>query len=152
MQGPRPISCIGSRVSYFLEVSVMQFRSLWRGLILGGCAWFASATVAFGQTGGADSKAVKVSYYSDRYNGRRTANGQHFSNGALTAAHRSLPFGTKVKLTNVRNNRSVVVRINDRGPFVKGREISVTRLAARRLGFVRAGTANVTMEVLGAGR
>ena len=130
----------------------MQCRSLWMGLILAGCACFVSANGAFAQAGSADSKAVTASYYSNRYNGRRTANGQHFSNGALTAAHRSLPFGTKVKLTNVRNNRSVIVRINDRGPFVNGREISVTRQAAQRLGFVRAGTASVTMEVLGSGR
>jgi rare lipoprotein A len=119
-------------------------------LILG--AWLASTAVASAQAGNADTKTVTASYYSNRYNGRRTANGQHFSNNALTAAHRSLPFGTKVKLTNTRNNRSVVVRINDRGPFVKGREMSVTRLAAQRLGFVRAGTASVTMEVLGAQR
>src|SRR5690242_2383242 len=124
----------------------MRSRSLWRGLILG--AWLASTAVASAQAGNADAKTVTASYYSNRYNGRRTANGQHFSNNALTAAHRSLPFGTKVKVTNTRNNRSVVVRINDRGPFVKGREISVTRLAAQRLGFVRAGTASVTMEVL----
>lgn len=130
----------------------MNRRSLWRGLILGGCVWLASATLASAQAAGADSKAVTASYYSNRYNGRRTGGGQHTSNNALTAAHRSLPFGTKVKLTNVRNDRSVVVRINDRGPFVRGREISVTRLAARRLGFVRAGTASVTMEVLGAAR
>lgn len=128
----------------------MRSRSLWRGLILG--AWLASTAVASAQAGNADTKTVTASYYSNRYNGRRTANGQHFSNNALTAAHRSLPFGTKVKLTNTRNNRSVVVRINDRGPFVKGREMSVTRLAAQRLGFVRAGTASVTMEVLGAQR
>lgn len=127
----------------------MQCRFLRRGLILGGCAWFVSANGAFAQAGSrADSKAVTASYYSSRYNGRRTANGQHFSNNALTAAHRSLPFGTRVKVTNIGNNRSVVVRINDRGPFVKGREISVTRRAARRLGFVRAGTASLTMEVL----
>ncbi len=128
----------------------MRSRSLWRGLILG--AWLASTAVASAQAGNADAKPVTASYYSNRYNGRRTANGQHFSNNALTAAHRSLPFGTRVKLTNARNNRSIVVRINDRGPFVKGREISVTRLAAQRLGFVHAGTASVTMEVLGAQR
>jgi rare lipoprotein A len=63
-----------------------------------------------------------------------------------------LPFGTKVKLTNVGNQKSVMVRVNDRGPFVKGREISVTRLAAQRLGFTKAGTTQVTMEVLGAAK
>ena len=130
----------------------MKCHSLWRGLILSGCAWLASSIVASAQAGNADSKTVTASYYSDRYNGRRTASGQRFSNNALTAAHRTLAFGTKVKLTNVQNNKSVVVRVNDRGPFVKGREISVTRAAASRLGFVRAGTASVRMDVEGAGR
>jgi rare lipoprotein A len=96
----------------------------------------------------ADSKTVNVSYYANKYNGRRTASKERFSNSALTAAHRQLPFGTKVKLTNPANNRSVIVRVNDRGPFVEGREISITRRAARELGFTRAGLAHVNMEVI----
>jgi rare lipoprotein A len=106
-----------------------------------------SATKA---TGGPST--VKASYYSNRFNGRVTAGKERFSNTALTAAHRELPLGSRVKLTNPANNRSVVVRINDRGPFVTGRDISVTRRAARALGFTRAGVAEVSMEVLGAGR
>ena len=129
----------------------MKCRSLLVALFLGGCAWVAPVANLYAQAGNVDSKTVIASLYSTRYNGRRTASGQRFSSNALTAAHRSLPFGTKVKVTNVNNHRSVVVRINDRGPFVKGREISVTRLAARRLGFIRAGTTRVTMEVLGPG-
>jgi rare lipoprotein A len=127
----------------------MKCHSLLPALLLGGCAWLAPVAKLYAQAGNAESKAVTASFYSTRFNGRRTASGQRFSSNALTAAHRSLPFGTKVKVTNVNNNRSVVVRVNDRGPFVKGREISVTRLAARRLGFIRAGTTRVTMEVLG---
>jgi rare lipoprotein A len=96
----------------------------------------------------AQAETVTCSYYSNKYNGRRTASGQRFSNNALTAAHKTLAFGTKVKLTNPKNNHSVIVRINDRGPFVKGREISVTRRAARRLGFVRAGVTQLEMETL----
>ena len=137
--------------TYFRDrmVSVMNVRRLLPALLAGGCLLLTPVTEVRAQAGKADSKTVTASFYSTRYNGRRTASGQRFSSSSLTAAHRSLPFGTRVKLTNVKNNRSVVVRVTDRGPFVKGREISVTRLAARRLGFIRAGTTEVTMEVLG---
>ena len=121
-------------------------------LLLAAFSWSALMAKLYAQTGSNDSKTVTVSFYSARYDGRRTASGQRFSSNALTAAHRSLPFGTNVKLTNVTNKRSVVVRVNDRGPFVDGREISVTRQAAQRLGFIKAGTARVTMEVLDAAR
>ena len=87
-----------------------------------------------------------VSYYSSKYNHRRTASGERFSNGAMTAAHRTYPFGTRLHLTNVGNNRSATVRVNDRGPFVDGREISVTKKAAQRLGFVHQGLAQVRIE------
>jgi rare lipoprotein A len=77
----------------------------------------------------------------------RTANGEHVSPGALTAAHRTLPFGTMVRVTNKSSGRSVVVRINDRGPFVRGRIIDLTPAAARALGF--SGLANVDVDVVG---
>jgi rare lipoprotein A len=86
------------------------------------------------------------SYYSSKFEGRRTASGERFSNNALTAAHREYPLGTKLRLTNVKNGKSVVVRVNDRGPFVKGRDISVTRRAAKELGFVGAGFTEVKIE------
>jgi rare lipoprotein A len=81
------------------------------------------------------------------YSGSKTASGEHASPGRMTAAHRTLPFGTRVRVTNKRNGRSVVVRINDRGPFVKGRIIDVTPAAAAALGF--SGLAPVTVEVAG---
>ncbi len=81
--------------------------------------------------------------------GKRTANGEVFSANKLTAAHRTLPFGTLVRVTNVRNGRSVIVRINDRGPFNKGRIIDVTPAAARQLQFT--GLAPVTLHVVGRG-
>ena len=81
----------------------------------------------------------------------RTASGERCNPEALTAAHRSLPFGTRVKVENLDNGKSVVVRINDRGPFVGGRVIDVTRAAARSLGFVGAGLANVRLTVLSEG-
>ncbi len=86
-----------------------------------------------------------ASVYS--YNGGRTASGERSRPGGLTAAHRSLPFGTMVRVTNRRNGRSVVVRINDRGPFVRGRVIDVTPSAASALGF--SGLAPVTLNVVG---
>jgi peptidoglycan lytic transglycosylase len=81
------------------------------------------------------------------YNGHRSASGERESPGALTAAHRTLPFGTQVRVTNEGNGRSVVVRINDRGPFVAGRVIDLTPAAASALGF--SGLAHVTLDVVG---
>ena len=94
------------------------------------------------------SQSGVASYYGKRFHGRRTANGERFNMNALTAAHRSLPFGTKVRVTNPRNGRSVTVRINDRGPFHGGRNIDLSRAAAARIGMVNSGVAKVTMEVL----
>ena len=81
--------------------------------------------------------------------GRPTAGGERFDRQELTAAHRSLPLGTRVLVTNLANGRSVRVRINDRGPFARGRVIDVSRAAARRLGMVGAGTVRVRIEVVG---
>jgi rare lipoprotein A len=80
------------------------------------------------------------------YKGGRTANGEHTRPGRLTAAHRTLPFGTRVRVTNRRNGRTVTVRINDRGPFVRGRIIDLTPAAARALGF--SGLAPVTIAAV----
>jgi peptidoglycan lytic transglycosylase len=79
------------------------------------------------------------------YDAQKTAGGEIANSGKLTAAHRTLPFGTKVRVTNTRNRKAVVVRINDRGPFVKGRVIDVTPVAAKALGF--SGLASVTLAV-----
>jgi len=86
-----------------------------------------------------------ASVYSTE-SGSRTSSGGRLNPGALTAAHRSLPFGTKVRVTNKKNGRSVVVTINDRGPFVRGRVIDVTPAAARALGF--SGLATVSLEAI----
>ena len=79
----------------------------------------------------------------------RTASGERYDQQELTAAHRTLPLGTRVLVTNLANGHSVRVRINDRGPFKRGRVIDVSRAAARRLGMVGTGTARVRIEVLG---
>ena len=89
-----------------------------------------------------------ASFYGAKFNGRRTASGEKFSNGTLTAAHKTLPFGSKVLVTNVRNGKSVVVRINDRGPYVRGRIIDLSKAAAKKIGLGSSGTARVKLEVL----
>lgn len=89
-----------------------------------------------------------AAYYTNRLNGRRTASGQVFAQGKLTAAHPTLPFGTLVKVTNTRNNRSVVVRINDRGPTQPARVIDLSRSAAAKLAMIRSGLVPVTLEVV----
>jgi rare lipoprotein A len=90
-----------------------------------------------------------ASYYADRYHGRPTASGESFDVNKLTAAHRTLAFGTKVRVTNLENGKSVVVRINDRGPFVQGRVIDLSPAAAQRIEMTTAGVVPVKLEVLG---
>ncbi|WP_343031421.1 septal ring lytic transglycosylase RlpA family protein [Xanthovirga aplysinae] len=90
-----------------------------------------------------------ASYYANKFEGRLTANGERFSNAAFTAAHRTLPFGTQVKVTNLKNKKSVVVRINDRGPFVKGRIIDLSSTAMMKLGGISAGLIKVRLEIWG---
>jgi rare lipoprotein A len=103
----------------------------------------ASARLKVGQT----QKGV-ASYYHDRFQGNRTASGEIYKKGVRSAAHKSLPLGTKVRVTKLSNGKSIVVRINDRGPFVKGRIIDLSRRAARDLGIVKKGVAKVEVEVL----
>jgi rare lipoprotein A len=89
-----------------------------------------------------------ASFYHSYFHGRRTASGETFNRHALTAAHKSLPFGTLVRVTNLRNSRSVVVRVNDRGPLMKKRVIDVSPRAARELGFLAHGVTWVKLEVM----
>lgn len=89
-----------------------------------------------------------ASYYGSELHGRRKANGEIFNMHEMTAAHPSLPFGTRVKVTNLANGKSVVVRISDRGPFTRGRMIDVSHAAAEQLDFINRGVARVRMEKL----
>jgi len=89
-----------------------------------------------------------ASYYAAKFDGRRTASGERFSSAEMTAAHRTLPFGTMVRVTNVATGKSVVVRINDRGPFSAGRMIDVSRAAAEELGLVARGHGTVELAVI----
>jgi len=104
---------------------------------------FIGTTLGF--TFGASAQTGIASVYA--YSGERTANGERASPGGLTAAHKTLPFGTLVRVTDNRSGRSVVVRINDRGPFVRGRIIDLTPAGAHALGF--SGLTNVTLDVVG---
>ena len=90
-----------------------------------------------------------ASYYSDKFDGGRTASGERFDQDKLTCAHGSLPFGCKLRVTNLRNNQSVEVKVNDRGGFHKyGRVIDLSKAAARKIGMLGMGTAKVKVEVL----
>jgi len=93
-----------------------------------------------------------ASYYGKEHQGKKTANGEIFDMNKLTAAHRSLPFGSQVKVTNLSNQRSVIVRINDRGPYYQGRIIDLSLAAAKSLEMVEAGISQVKLEVLDAKR
>lgn len=112
-------------------------RLLLSALALGAAAPLASAEAA--ETG-------LASFYGRYYHGRHTASGERFDNSVMMAAHRHYPFGTRLRVTNLTNGRSVVVRVTDRGPFGRGRIIDVSYAAAQALGFTRAGVTRVTVE------
>lgn len=88
----------------------------------------------------------KASYYADKFEGRKTASGATFHQNQMTAAHRTLPFGTKVKVINVANGRSCNVTITDRGPFAEGRVIDLSKKAAKKLGIIQTGVAPVEVK------
>ncbi len=89
-----------------------------------------------------------ASYYGAKFNGRKTASGERYSHNAMTAAHRSAPFGSQIRVTNISNGRSVVVRVNDRGPWVRGRIVDVSGVAARQLGMTGRGLTRVRVSSL----
>lgn len=89
-----------------------------------------------------------VSYYAHDFQGKETSNGETFNMNDLTAAHRTFPFGTKVRVTNLENNKSVIVRVNDRGPFVEGRIMDLSLGAAKELDLIKTGTTRARLEVL----
>lgn len=110
--------------------------------LLAGCASQVIDPRGYNETGTA-------SYYGSQHHGKRTASGEPFNQHGLTAAHRELPFGTRVQVTNLSNDKSVVVRINDRGPHTRGRLIDLSRAAAERLGMLHSGTARVRVQAIG---
>lgn len=90
----------------------------------------------------------QASYYADKFHGRATASGEKYDKRKMTGAHRTLPFGTVVRVTNTATGASVDVRINDRGPFKAGRVVDVSRAAAEKLGMIQAGVINCTVQVI----
>jgi rare lipoprotein A len=99
--------------------------------------------------GGGDTyQRGKAAWYGGRFHGRKTASGERFNKNKLTAAHRRLPFGTVVRVTNEKNGRSVEVRITDRGPYGGGRVIDLSEAAARTIGIIDAGVARVRIEIV----
>ena len=90
----------------------------------------------------------KASFYADKYHGRLTASGERFSQQAATAAHLKLPFGTRVNVTNIANNKSVVVRINDRGPYIRGRIIDLSKAMFKKIADPKVGVIDVTVTVI----
>lgn len=98
-------------------------------------------------SGGAETGLAAV--YSDKLNGRKTASGERYDRNALTAAHKTLPFGSRVKVTNSKNQKTVTVRINDRGPFQAGRILDLSPAAAKVLGIGAKGMGDVSAEVVG---
>lgn len=130
-------------------MKIIKPSVLTAALVLGTFPLATTAPSAQDTIGVVQTLTGTASWYGGKFHGRRTANGETYNQHALTAAHRYLPFGTEVVVTNQNNGRSVVVRINDRGPFSGGRIIDLSRQAANQIGMVNAGTARVTVEVIG---
>lgn len=103
-------------------------------------------SASFGQV-----QTGKASFYADKFEGTTTASGEKYRHNKLTAAHKTLPFGTRVKVINLSNNQSVEVIINDRGPYVENRIIDLSKSAAEKLGFIHQGLADIRLEVIDAG-
>lgn len=133
------------------SLRLFSYGALLLALLLTGCAGqgIRDDTPVGGRGAGVVSSEVGMaSYYADRYHGRTTASGERFDQQAMTAAHRTLAFGTRVRVTRLDDGREVTVRINDRGPFVRGRVIDLSKRAARQLGMMRDGTVKVRLSVL----
>lgn len=124
-------------------------KTLFKMMLLLIAIGFVGGCSSIGNTAKVYKKNVEASYYADKFNGRKTASGERFSNSQLTAAHRKLPFGTKVRVTNTANAKSVVVEINDRGPVKKSREIDLSKRAFMNITDNKNhGLLNVIIEVL----
>lgn len=117
-------------------------------------AWLALAALSAGALGAQEANGGRslgsgiASYYADSFEGHRTASGEPYRGAALTAAHRSARFGSRIRVRHLGNGREVTVRVNDRGPHVRGRVIDLSRAAARRIGLHRSGTARVSLTLL----
>ena len=134
----RPIWFLAALNIYNGATDIMNMR----GAATAAAMLAAGLTLAV-STGSASAQCGRASWYALH---SKTASGERMNPSAMTAAHRSLPFGTKVTVTNKKNGKSVVVRINDRGPFIKGRVIDVSKGAAQKLGFVSSGHTSICLD------
>src|SRR3954471_3954324 len=137
------IFCIVRRINGAQERMTRPSRPLALAAVVLGCTLGAVSAAA------EETKPIQTgaaSWYGPGFHGKRTANGERFNTHALTAAHKSLPFGTQLRVTNERTGRSVVVRINDRGPYARGRVIDLSKAAADAVGILGVGT--VTLATL----
>ena len=116
------------------------------GMMTGACSWIPKGESAF--DAGMKDRGV-ASWYGERFHGRQAANGELFDMNSLTAAHRTIPLGSVVRVVNLENGKVVHVRINDRGPYVDGRILDLSRAAAGRLGMAEGGLSKVQVEVVG---
>ncbi|XQF92188.1 septal ring lytic transglycosylase RlpA family protein [Pseudoalteromonas espejiana] len=126
-----------------MRISQLVF-TLSFSLILAACSSQPIVTSSNGEV----TQVGKASYYANKYHGRTTANGETFSQSAATAAHLDFAFGTKVKVTNLANNKSVIVRINDRGPYVRGRVIDLSLGMFKKIADPKVGIIDVSVSVL----
>jgi rare lipoprotein A len=131
---------MNTQILYFTKrkLKFLSFTASALALLLAACGGSKSTFTQSGQG----------SYYADKFAGRRTASGAPYRPGQLTAAHNTLPFGTKIKVTNAKTGRSVKVTVNDRGPHVKGRIVDLSKKAANKIGLVEAGVAPVQLKVV----
>jgi rare lipoprotein A len=146
-QGRRARPGVFARLAVLAFASVLPGAATWADRSSGpGVAEIASAI----ERGILTAQEGVVSWYGAQFQDRKTASGERFDAAAMTMAHPSLPFGTHVKVTNLRNGRSVVVRVNDRGPFVGKRIADLSQAAAAEIGMMRRGLARARIEVLAA--
>ena len=139
------MSVLKSIESIAIQPKLLVFVSLCLLLVISSCSTveYRSSPQLIGYT----ERGI-ASFYAMRFQFRKTSSGERFNQLALTAAHRTLPFGTKVRVTNLMNNRSVIVKINDRGPFIDNRIIDLSRYAFSKIGDTDSGLINVKIEVI----
>ncbi len=135
----KPIESIGVQPKFLVFVSLCFL------LVISSCSTveYRSSPQLIGYT----ERGI-ASFYAMHFQFRKTSSGERFNQLALTAAHRTLPFGTKVRVTNLKNNRSVIVKVNDRGPFIDNRIIDLSRYAFSKIGDTDSGLINVKIEVI----
>ena len=134
-------------MALFLSKKISRFLVVMAAVVLTACSAPKTPKTSMDHHAGATFTGLS-SWYGRAFNGRRTASGERFNMHKLTAAHKTLPFGTVLEVTNLANDKTVLVTVNDRGPFVKNRVLDLSYGAAKVLGFAGAGTAQVRARVV----